>query len=128
LQYLFNKNEHQFRENVRFSRSTNCFIYFEHSLSDFDNLFLFSLVFFHTCSIFFLLLSRQFMKIFRETRLWSLHRLISLICNKIVSNCCECERRRLLRLLRLLQCEYRFIRINQQIDRWFYNHRFYSFI
>ncbi len=34
----------------------------------------------------------------------------------------------LLRFLRLLQCEYRYIRINQQIDRWFCNHRFYSSI
>jgi hypothetical protein len=35
---------------------------------------------------------------------------------------------KVLRFLRLLQCEYKFIRINQQIDRWFCNHRFYSFI
>jgi hypothetical protein len=33
-----------------------------------------------------------------------------------------------LRFLRLLQCEYRYIRIDQQIDRWFCNHRFYSSI
>jgi hypothetical protein len=66
LQYFFNENEHQFRENVRFNRSTNCFIYFEHSLSDFRDLLLFSFVFFHICSIIFLLLSRQFMKIFAK--------------------------------------------------------------
>jgi hypothetical protein len=35
---------------------------------------------------------------------------------------------KVLRFFRLLQCEYRNIRINQQIDRWFCNHRFYSFI
>jgi hypothetical protein len=35
---------------------------------------------------------------------------------------------KVLRFLRLLQCEYRFIRIIQQIDRWFCNHRFYSSI
>jgi hypothetical protein len=35
---------------------------------------------------------------------------------------------KMLRFLRLLQCEYKFIRIDQQIDRWFCNHRFYSFI
>jgi hypothetical protein len=35
---------------------------------------------------------------------------------------------KVLRFLRLLQCEYKYIRINQQIDRWFCNHRFYSFI
>ncbi len=34
----------------------------------------------------------------------------------------------LLRFLRLLQCEYRYIRIDQQIDRWFCHHRFYSSI
>jgi hypothetical protein len=33
-----------------------------------------------------------------------------------------------LRFLRLLQCEYRYTRIDQQIDRWFCNHRFYSSI
>jgi hypothetical protein len=33
-----------------------------------------------------------------------------------------------LRFLRLLQCEYRYIRIDQQIDRWFCIHRFYSSI
>jgi hypothetical protein len=36
-------------------------------------------------------LSRQFMKIFRESRLWSLRKLISLIYNKIVSSCWKCE-------------------------------------
>jgi hypothetical protein len=35
---------------------------------------------------------------------------------------------KVLRFLRLIQCEYRFIRINQQINRWFCNHRFYFFI
>jgi hypothetical protein len=35
---------------------------------------------------------------------------------------------KVLRFLRLLQCEYKYTRINQQIDRWFCNHRFYSFI
>jgi hypothetical protein len=34
----------------------------------------------------------------------------------------------MLRFLRLLQCEYEYIRIDQQIDRWFCNHRFYSSI
>jgi hypothetical protein len=34
----------------------------------------------------------------------------------------------MLRFFRLLQCEYRYIRIDQQIDRWFCNHRFYSSI
>ncbi len=92
MQYLFNESEHQFRENVRSNRSTNCFIYFEHSLSNFRDLLLFSLVLFHICSIIFLLLSRQFMKIFCGTRLWKiLRRLINLICNKIVSSCWWCE-------------------------------------
>jgi hypothetical protein len=92
LQYFFNENEHQFRENVRSNRNTNCFIYFEHSLSDFRDLLFFSLVFFHICSIIFLLLSRQFMKIFCETRLCEiLRKLISLICNKIVNSCWWCE-------------------------------------
>jgi hypothetical protein len=95
LQYFSNENEHQFRWNVKFSWNTNCFIYFEHSLSDFDDLLFFSLVLFHICSIIFLLLSRQFMKVFCETRLWKiLRRLISLICNKIVNNCWWCERKR----------------------------------
>jgi hypothetical protein len=35
---------------------------------------------------------------------------------------------KVLRFLRLLQYEYRYIRIDQQIDRWFCNHRFYSSI
>ncbi len=92
MQYLFNENEHQFRENVRSNQSTNCFIYFEHSLNDFRYLLFFSLVFFHTCSIIFLLLSRQFMKIFCETRLCEiLRRLINLICNKIVNSCWWCK-------------------------------------
>ncbi len=92
MQYFFNENEHQFRENVRSNRNTNCFIYFEHSLSDFRDLLFFSLVFFHICSIIFLLLSRQFMKIFCETRLCEiLRKLISLICNKIVNSCWWCE-------------------------------------
>ncbi len=92
MQYFFNESEHQFRKNVRSSRSTYCFIYFEHFLSDFRDLLLFSLVFFHICSIIFLLLSRQFMKIFCETRLCEiLRRLINLICNKIVSSCWWCE-------------------------------------
>jgi hypothetical protein len=56
--------------------------------------FFLSLVLFHTRSIIFLLSSRQFMKIFRETRLWSLHRLNNLICNKIFSNCWKCKSRR----------------------------------
>ncbi len=88
MQYFFNENEHQLRENVRFNRSTNCFIYFKHFLSDFRDLFFFSFVFFHTCSIIFLLLNRQFMKIFCETRLCEiLRKFIDLICNKIVNNC-----------------------------------------
>ncbi len=92
MQYFFNENEHQFRKNVRFSRSTNYFIYFEHFLNDFRDLLLFSFVFFHICSIIFLLLNRQFMKIFSETRLCEiLRRLINLICNKIVNNCWWCE-------------------------------------
>jgi hypothetical protein len=92
LQYLFNENEHQLRENVRFNRNTNCFIYFEHSLSDFRDLLLFSFVLFHVCSIIFLLLNRQFMKIFCETRLCEiLRRLINLIFNKIVNSCWWCE-------------------------------------
>jgi hypothetical protein len=92
LQYLFNESEHQLRKNVHSNRSTNCFIYFEHSLSDFRDLLLFSLVLFHTCSITFLLLSRQFMKISCETRLCEiLRKLINLICNKIVSSCWWCE-------------------------------------
>jgi hypothetical protein len=95
LQYFFNESEHQLRKNVRFNRSTNCFIYFEHSLSDFDDLLLFSFTFFHICSIIFLLLNCQFMKIFRETRLCeNLRKLISLICNKIFNNCWWCESRR----------------------------------
>ncbi len=92
MQYLFNENEHQLRENVRFNRNTNCFIYFEHSLSDFRDLLLFSFVLFHVCSIIFLLLNRQFMKIFCETRLCEiLRRLINLIFNKIVNSCWWCE-------------------------------------
>jgi hypothetical protein len=35
---------------------------------------------------------------------------------------------KVLRFLKLLQCEYRYIHINQQIDRWFCNHRFFSSI
>ncbi len=77
MQYLFNESEHQLRKNVRFNWDANCFIYLEHFLSDFDDLFFFPFVLFHTCSIIFLLLSQQFMNIFRETRLWSLRRLIS---------------------------------------------------
>ncbi len=92
MQYFFNENEHQLRENVRFNRNSNCFIYFEHFLNDFRDLFLFSFVLFHICSIIFLLLSRQFMKIFCETRLCEiLRRSINLICNKIVSSCWWCE-------------------------------------
>ncbi len=94
MQYFFNECEHQLRKNVRFNWSANCFIYLEHFLSDFDDLFFFSLVFFHICSITFLLLSREFMKISRETRLRSLRKLINLICNKIVISCWECESRR----------------------------------
>jgi hypothetical protein len=95
LQYLFNENEYQLRENVRFNWSTNCCIYFKHSLNDFDDYFLFSFVFFHTCSIIFLLLNCQFMKICRETRLCeNLRRWIDLIYNKIVNNCWWRENRR----------------------------------
>jgi hypothetical protein len=35
---------------------------------------------------------------------------------------------KVLKFSRLLQFEYKYIRIIQQIDRWFCNHRFYSFI
>jgi hypothetical protein len=35
---------------------------------------------------------------------------------------------KVLRFFKLLQCEYKYIRINQQINRWFCNYRFYSFI
>jgi hypothetical protein len=35
---------------------------------------------------------------------------------------------KMLKFLILLQCKYKYIHINQQIDRWFCNHRFYSFI
>jgi hypothetical protein len=87
LSYFFYESEHQLRENIRFNRNTNCFVYLEHFLSDFDDLLLFSLVLFHICSIIFWLLKWQFMKVFGETRFWSLRRLISLICNKIVNNC-----------------------------------------
>jgi hypothetical protein len=81
----------------------NCFIYLKHFLSDFDDLLLFSLVFFHTCSIIFLLLNCQFMKIFRETRLWNLRRLINLIYNKIVRNYWWCESRRFDNIMRDLE-------------------------
>jgi hypothetical protein len=104
LQYFLNENEHQFRKNVWFNQNTNCFIYFEHSLSDFDDLLLFSFVFFHTCSINFLLLSCSFMKIFRKTRLCeNLRRLISLICNKIVNNCWWCESKRFNNIMKDLE-------------------------
>ncbi len=104
MQYFFNENEHQFRENVRFNRSTNYFIYLEHFLNDFDDLLFFSLVLFHICSIIFLLLNCQFMKIFRETRLCeNLRRLINLICNKIVNNCWWCENRRFDNIMRNLE-------------------------
>jgi hypothetical protein len=46
LQYFFNECKHQLRENVRFNWSANCFIYLEHSLSDFDDLLFFRLYFF----------------------------------------------------------------------------------
>jgi hypothetical protein len=55
--------------------------------------FFFSFIFFHIYSIIFLFFNRQFMKVFRETRLWSMRKLINLICNKIVNNCWECENR-----------------------------------
>jgi hypothetical protein len=104
LQYFSHENEHQFRWNVRFNWDTNCFIYFEHSLNDFDDLLFFSRVFFHICSIIFLLLNRQFMKIFCETRLCEILRiLINLICNKIVSNCWWCESRRFDNIMRDLE-------------------------
>jgi hypothetical protein len=104
LQYLSNKNEHQFRWNVKFNWDTNCFIYFKHSLSDFNDLFFFSFLFFHTCSIIFLLLSRQFMKIFCETKLCEiLRKLINLICNKIVNNCWWCERKRFDNIMKNLE-------------------------
>ncbi len=64
----------------------------------------FSFVFFHICSIIFLLLSRQFMKIFRETRLFEiLRRLINLIYNKIVNNCWWCENRRFDNIMKNLE-------------------------
>jgi hypothetical protein len=55
-------------------------------------------------------------------------RLIELTFNEKSKKRDKFESKYLLRFLKLLQCEYRFIRIDQQIDRWFCNHRFYSFI
>ncbi len=104
MQYFFNENEHQFWENVRFNRSTNCFIYFKHSLNDFDDLLLFSFVLFHICWIIFLLLNCQFMKIFRETRLCeNLRKLINLICNKIVNKYWWYESRRFNNIMKNLE-------------------------
>jgi hypothetical protein len=104
LQYFSNESEHQFRWNVKFNWNINCFIYFEHFLNDFDDLLFFSFVLFHICSIIFLLLSRQFMKIFCDTRLCEiLRRLINLIYNKIVNNYWWCESKRFDNIMRNLE-------------------------
>jgi hypothetical protein len=82
----------------------NCFIYLKHFLNDFDDLFFFSFVFFHICSIIFLLLSRQFLKMFCETRLYEIwRRLINLICNKFVNNYWWCERKRFDNIMKNLE-------------------------
>ncbi len=104
MQYFSNESEHQFRWNVKFNWNINCFIYFEHFLNDFDDLLFFSFVLFHICSIIFLLLSRQFMKIFCDTRLCEiLRRLINLIYNKIVNNYWWCESKRFDNIMRNLE-------------------------
>jgi hypothetical protein len=71
LQYFFYENWHHFEENIRSCEDTNCFVYFEHFLKDFDDQFLFSFVFLHICFITFLLTWNQFMKSLSRTRIWS---------------------------------------------------------
>ncbi len=83
MQYLSYENWHHFEENIRSCENTNCFIYFEHFLKDFDDQLLFSFVLFHTCFIIFLLTWSQLMKSLSRTRMWNCNR-NRLICHQII--------------------------------------------
>ncbi len=83
MQYFFYENWHHFEKNIRSCEDTNCFVYFEHSLKDFDDQLLFSLVLFHTCSITLLLTWSQLMKSLSRTRMWKCIK-NRLICHQII--------------------------------------------
>jgi hypothetical protein len=83
LQYFSYENWHHLEENIWSCEDTNCFVYLEHSLKDFDSQLLFSLVLFHTCSIALLLTWSQLMKSLSRTRIWSCSR-DRLICHQII--------------------------------------------
>jgi hypothetical protein len=80
---FFYENWHHLEENIRFCENTNCFVYFEHSLRNFNDQFLFSFVFFHICFIIFLLIWCQFMKSLSRTRMWNCSK-NRLICHQII--------------------------------------------
>ncbi len=83
MQYLFYENWHHFEKNIRFCEDTNCFVYLEHSLKDFDDQLLFSFVFFHICFIILLLIWNQLMKSLSRTRMWRCSR-DRFICHQII--------------------------------------------